>query len=66
MDLNQIEEKIELEMIRKEKIQGLLIRSRVRWAEEGENPTKYFYSLESRKYINKTIPKVMKDDGLIN
>ena len=26
--------KMELEMIRKEKIQGLFIRSRVRWAEE--------------------------------
>ena len=72
MDLNQIEEKksdrrkkMELEMIRKEKIQGLLIRSRVRWAEEGEKPTKYFCSLESRNYINKTIPKVIKDDGNI-
>lgn len=52
-------------MIRKEKIQGLLIRSRVRWAEEGEKPTKYFCSLESRNYINKTIPKVIKDDGNI-
>ena len=66
LDLNQIEgKKMELEMIRKEKIQGLLIRSRLRWAEEGEKPTKYFCSLESRNYINKTIPKVIKDDGNI-
>ena len=52
-------------MIKKEKIQCLLIRSRVRWVEEGEKPTKYFCSLESRNYINKTIPKVIKDDGNI-
>ena len=37
----------------------------MRWAEEGEKPTKYFCSLESRNYVNKTIPKVVKDDDSI-
>lgn len=55
--------KIELENIRKEKLQGIIIRSRVKWAEEGEKPTRYFCSLESRNYVNKTIPKVEKEDG---
>ena len=53
----------ELENIRKEKIKGIIIRSRVRWAEEGEKPTKYFCNLESRNYINKTITKIEKDNG---
>ena len=55
--------KEELENIRKEKIKGVIIRSRVRWAEEGEKPTKYFCNLESRNYINKTISKIEKENG---
>ena len=44
-----------------------MIRARVRWAEEGEKPTRYFCNLESRNYINKIIPCVYKEDGtLIN
>lgn len=42
-----------------------MIRARLRWAEEGEKPTKYFCSLESRNYVNKTIPKLVKEDGSI-
>ena len=57
--------KEELENVRKEKLNGITVRSRVRWAEEGEKPTKYFCSLESRNYVNKTIPKVVKDDDSI-
>ena len=57
--------KEELENVRREKIKGIIVRSRVRWAEEGEKPTKYFCSLESRNYINKTISRVEKDNGQI-
>lgn len=63
-DLELIETKREeLENLRKEKLHGVIVRSRVRWAEEGEKPTRYFCSLESRNYVNKIIPKVVKDDG---
>ena len=55
--------KEELENVRKEKIKGIIIRSRVKWAEEGEKPTKYFCNLESRNYINKTISRIEKDNG---
>ena len=59
---NIVEEKRSaLESIRKEKMQGHIVRSRTRWVEEGEKPTKYFCNLESRNYINKTIKGV--DDG---
>lgn len=64
INLNEIEEKkIELQNIRKEKMQGVMVRARVRWAEEGEKPTNYFCNLESRNYINKTIFRITKDDG---
>ena len=33
------------------------------WAEEGEKPTKYFCSLESRNYVNRIIPQAVKEDG---
>ena len=63
-DLELIEtKKEELQNVRKEKLNGIIIRSRVKWAEEGEKPTKYFCSLESRNYVNKIIPKVVKEDG---
>lgn len=64
LDTNILEEKkTELQNIRKEKMQGILVRAKLRWAEEGEKPTKYFCNLESRNYTNKTIFKVIKDNG---
>ena len=64
VNINQLDEKkTELENIRKEKMQGIMVRARVRWAEEGEKPTKYFCNLESRNHINKTIFKITKDNG---
>ena len=35
-----------------------MIRSRARWIEEGEKPSKYFCNLESRNFLNKTIKKI--------
>ena len=65
LDLIEIEsKKAELENLRKEKLQGVLVRSRMKWAQEGEKPTKYFCSLESRNYINKTILNITKDSGI--
>ena len=64
MNLDLLEtKKEELENLRKEKLKGIIIRSRVRWAEEGEKPTNYFCNLESRNYINKTITKIEKQNG---
>lgn len=58
IDLDLLEEKkLKLERLRKEKLQGHIIRSRAKWVEEGEKPSKYFCSLESRNFLNKTIKK---------
>ena len=55
----------ELESIRKQKLKGQCIRSKVNWIEEGEKPFKYFTSLESRNFVNKQIQKLMLDDGTL-
>lgn len=51
------EKKNALENLRKEKLQGHMIRSRALWLEEGEKPSKYFCNLESRNFLNKAIKK---------
>lgn len=57
--------RLELENLRKEKLNGKMIRSRAQWIEEGEKPTNYFCGLESKNFTNKIIPKVQIDDGKI-
>ena len=59
--------KLELEKVFGEEADGLIVRSRARWHEYGENSTKYFLSLEKRNDIRKHIRKlflsvVMKKD----
>ncbi len=62
-DLN----KKELEQIEKEEINSQMIRSKIRWTEEGEKNSKYFLSLENKIYNNKlittleTIGNIIKD-----
>ena len=57
------EKKISLENLRKDKLQGHIIRSRARWVEDGEKPTKYFCNVEARNFINKTIKRVELEGG---
>ena len=57
--------KIELEQIRKNKIQGSLIRSKAKWVEKGEKPTQYFCSLEKRHFTSKIIPKLITENNKI-
>ena len=47
--------KDELEEHRKPYIDGLIVRSRTQWHEEGERSSKYFLSLEKRNFTKKTI-----------
>ena len=63
-DLTELK-KHELESLRQEKLQGLIIRSKSNWVEKGEKPTKYFLNLESRNFLNKTIKRVETDGKLI-
>ena len=50
--------------IRKEKIEGVMLRSRSRYQDLGEKPSKYFFfNLENRNYSNKTMTKIIGHDG---
>ena len=49
----------ELEDIRKPLIDGLIVRSKTRWHEQGEKSSKYFLSLEKSNAIRKT-PSLLK------
>ena len=51
--------KTDLRIFRQEKIRGQYIRSKMQWIEEGEKPSKYFINLETKNYVNKTIPKLI-------
>ena len=44
-------------------MKGHYIRSKMQWIEEGEKPTKYFCHLESKHFVNKTIPKLITDNN---
>ena len=55
--------KEELENIRKEEVKGIFLRSKAKWIEEGEKPTKYFCHLEKRNYTNKTVTKLINNEG---
>lgn len=57
------EKKTKLQEIRNEKLKGNILRSKAKWIEHGEKPTKYFCSLEKRNYINKTVTKIETDSG---
>ena len=57
------EKKKALETIRKHRMAGAHIRSKARWVEEGEKPSHYFCSLESRNFLNKVIPRIEKENG---
>ena len=58
-----IKSKLQLEIIRKEEMRGITLRSKVKWIEEGEKPSKYFCALEKKNFVNKTIPKVQRENG---
>ena len=55
--------KQQLEEIIGYRTQGAIIRSKVKWYNEGERNTKYFHSLEKRHFNSKTIRNLVTDDG---
>ena len=42
---------------------GAIVRSKARWIEQGEKPTKYFFNLEKRNFNYKTVQAVKRSDG---
>ena len=54
-----------LEAIYEEKGRAAIFRSKCRWVEKGEQPTKHFFNLEKRNYNRKTITELQTDDNEI-
>ncbi len=64
--LNNIElVKNELEELDLKTVDGLIVRSRIRWAEKGEKSNKYFLGLEKRNCRKKQCKKLVLDDDSI-
>jgi len=57
--------KTELQSIHNKKGLAAVFRSKCRWIEMGERPTKYFFNLEKRNYIKKTITELRMEDETI-
>ena len=55
----------ELESMRQKKMEGVYIRSRAKWIDEGERISNYFCNLENRNFISKSITQIEKEDGSI-
>jgi len=63
-DLNELfAAKLRLQSIMHFKTKGAILRSKVRWYDEGERNTRYFYSLENRAQTRKTIDKLKVGDN---
>ena len=55
----------ELENLVQNQTKGAIVRSRARWAENGEKNTKYFLNLEKRNYDKKVIHELKSGKGII-
>ena len=55
--------KTELQQIYEAKGKGAILRSKVRWVEQGEKSSKYFFNLEKRNFNRKVITEIRREDG---
>lgn len=56
----------ELQLLRKARMEGVMLRSKARWIEYGEYPSRYFCGLEKRQYTQKYISCLEINGTLIN
>ena len=57
-----LQAKTELQQLHQKDLDALKIRTQIKYAEEGEKSTRYFYSLERRNQTKQTINVVTKDN----
>ena len=55
--------KEELKKIYVQKGKEAIFRSKVKWLEQGEKPTKYFFNLEKTNYEKKLLREVKLENG---
>ena len=51
--------------IEEQKVHSSVFRSKCKWAKYGERPNKYFFALEKKNYVNKTMFAVKLNDGTV-
>ena len=56
--------KKELQDYRENKLKGSLIRSKTKWVEQGEKPSKYFCNLENRNFVSKRMAGLIDNNGV--
>ena len=52
-----------LQIIRERRVEGIILRSKARWASQGEKVTKYFCNLEKRHFVSKQMYKLIDNNG---
>ena len=52
-----------LKLLREQKVDGLIIRAKAKWQIEGERNSKYFLHLENKHYQEKTLRKLIDEEG---
>ena len=57
--------KTEINSIYENKGKAAIFRSKCRWVEEGERPTKYFFNLEKQNYSRKTVTELRSEGNEI-
>ena len=55
--------KTEFERMYQEKTKGAILRSKARWAAQGEKNTKYFFGLEKRNFMSQAITQLDSGNG---
>ena len=54
--------KEELRLLRQQRIEGMIVRSKIKWIQEDERPSKYFCHLEKRNFVQKHLSFIEKED----
>ena len=68
-DINSLQENnsdnksIEEKQHQLQELEGLMIRSRAKWIDQGETVSKYFCNLENRNFVSKAMPNLITEDG---
>jgi hypothetical protein len=64
-EIQDLHDKTEqLAQLREQKMQGILLRSKAKYAAQGERVTKYYCNMEKRHYTSKQMFRLVTKDGL--
>ena len=65
-NLEELEQsRIQLQELRDRKVEGMIVRSRTKWIQDGEKPSQYFCSLESRNFTDRSMNYLENNKGEI-